>query len=101
MKDYPQNIEDAARYIEQGINRINGIYDRLDSLLDGINLAVHIQIPENAQSELKGKYLECKTCGQVFNTGLESTYPHLPGTSERVRLGYIDVCNSMLVQHSD
>jgi len=67
IKDFPQTPDQAAR---------------LDVLLDGINLAVNIQLPENAASNLSGKYLECKSCGQIFNTALESTYPHLPGTTE-------------------
>jgi hypothetical protein len=52
--------------------------------LDGINLAINISVPENVAKELTGKYLECQTCGKLFNTHLDSTLPQQPGTTEKV-----------------
>ena len=67
IRDYPATVEEAKR---------------LDQLLDGINLAVNIQLPETATSGLSGKYLECKNCGHLYNTSLEATHPSHPGSAD-------------------
>ncbi len=60
--------------------------NRLDQLLDGINLAVNIQVSEAAASNISGKYLECQNCGHLYNTALEATYPSHPGSVDTVRI---------------
>jgi len=65
IRDYPTTVDEATR---------------LDQLLDGINLAVNITVPESSADKLSGKFLECKNCGHLYNTGLEATYPSHPGS---------------------
>ncbi len=59
--------------------------------MDGVNLAINIRLPEHLAKELTGKYLECQTCGKLFNTHLDSTLPQQPGTTEKVITAYLRV----------
>ena len=51
-------------------------------------MALYLKLSETGTKNLKDNFLECKTCGQIFNTGLESTIPGEPGSSEKVKLFY-------------
>jgi len=64
---------------------------KLDALLDGVNLAIYINLPKEVLSKLENNYLICKPCGQLFNTELDSTLPQQPGTVEKCNTPH--VCN--------
>jgi len=64
ISDFPKTVEQAKK---------------LDSLLDGINLAIHLTVSDKAAAKLEGNYLECTKCGLVFNTEVSSTTPEKPG----------------------
>ena len=63
---------------------ITNIISRLDAIVEGVNLALYVKLSETATKNLQDNFLECKVCGQIFNTGLESTIPGEPGLSEKV-----------------
>jgi len=65
--NFPQNTEQA---------------EKLESLVDGINLAVNIQIAPESASEISKTYFECKACGLKFNTGVNSALPPFPGSTD-------------------
>jgi len=67
LEDFPKTLDQAKK---------------LDSLLDGINLAVYLNVSDKIASKLKDNYLECTKCGLVFNTQVHSTTPQQPGYYE-------------------
>jgi len=67
IEDFPRNVEQAEKF---------------DQLLEGVNLALHIKLSDKAIGHLKGNYLECTSCGQIFNTGLQCTFPQQPGVHQ-------------------
>lgn len=51
----------------------------MDTYIDGVNLAINFKVDPALLKKTEGKWLECKTCGNVFNLGLNFTAPDLPG----------------------
>lgn len=54
---------------------------RLDEVLEGINLAIKFEISPGLEQDLNGKYLQCKSCGKVFNLGTSFSSPEGVGVS--------------------
>jgi hypothetical protein len=70
---YPNTPEEAHEYT------IYIIYNSLDLLLDGVNLAVHVKVSDRLQSKVQDAYQKCTTCGKVFNSSLPFITPTQPG----------------------
>ena len=56
----------------------------MDEVLDGVNLAIRFEIWPDLEKELQGKYLQCKSCGKVYNLGTNFSSPEAPGVSSQV-----------------
>ncbi|CAD8208130.1 unnamed protein product [Paramecium octaurelia] len=53
--------------------------EKLDRLLDGVNLAIRFKLSESLAQKIAGSYLSCQSCGKVFNTSLPFVTPTHPG----------------------
>ncbi|CAD8070786.1 unnamed protein product [Paramecium sonneborni] len=53
--------------------------ERLDRLLDGINLAIRFKLSESLAQKIAGSFLSCQSCGKIFNTSLPFITPTHPG----------------------
>ncbi|KAM3129092.1 hypothetical protein pb186bvf_018804 [Paramecium bursaria] len=53
--------------------------EKLDYLLDGVNLAINLKISEQLSKQITNSFLTCKTCGNIFNTELPFIAPTHPG----------------------
>ena len=90
IQNFPKNVAQAERYSDSIIGWKNN-QNRLDRLLDGVNLVLNIQLSKDVKSKLRGNYLECLTCGQLFNSELDSTLPQQPGTVDKVSFSLVEL----------
>ena len=84
LTDFPKNVEQAKGWINiinYFLIKIDFCYIiffiiiRLDEILEGVNLAIKFEITPGLEKELVGKYLQCKSCGKVFNLGANFSSP--------------------------
>lgn len=58
----------------------------MDNILDGVNLVINFTISEQLKAQTNGKFLECNSCGKVFNTGVNYMTPDQVGENSLVIL---------------
>src|SRR5437868_1241168 len=90
IQNFPKNVAQAERYNDSIIGWENN-WNRLDKLLEGVNLVLNIQLSKDVKSKLSGNYLECLTCGQLFNSELDTTLPQQPGTDDKVSFSIVEL----------
>ena len=59
---------------------------RLDQLLDGINLAINVNVKTEKAQDLKSSNMLCESCGAVYNTQISATLPPIGLNKQNVSL---------------
>lgn len=77
------------RFIIQNSPKANAIckancFKRLEEAVDGVNLAIKFEIAPELRKNSAEKYLNCTSCGKVFNLASKFSSPNEPGSEKSI-----------------